>query len=376
MTHTYLVDGCLVIDNSSMALVKACPTLARYKLIERRERAGAVAKGRAPGKAIHSGLETRYRLCGGARPTDQQQAQVQAAVAAAMAGSNEAGEAAEGDEYLSAARLADVMRCYRDGLRVEMGKDGKNGVYDFPGYGDEPFEVLWVEVAFAVRLGEVAVSLGHGTIPQAIEQHVPIIYIGRSDLGVRMRERGELLVCDHKSMRRWSNDTIVHWNMAAGPKGYAACIPQWVREGIGGLPAGVQVAMAPWEAQRQALAAAGVGDARINGFLLNALVMRDVVDLSRVKEPPTAFRRHTVFYQEHVLNEWRADALRWARAWLEWCAAGAWPMNDGACSMQYGRCCQFYDCCTLPPEQRALMLSTDVYKDATWSPLNRDETAA
>ena len=352
----YLTDGCLILDNSSLALIKSCPTMGRYKLLERRERASATAKGRGPGKALHAALETRYRRCGAACPTDEQQAAIEAMLAAALASEPQP----DADDYLNATRLTEVMRQYRDGCVYSMGPDGRNGRYEHAGYRDESFEVLWVELPFAVRLGDV--QLG--------DMRVPVIYIGRSDLGV-LSSRGELLVVDHKSMRRWESSTIVHWSMAPGPKGYAACIGQWVRDGIAGLPHVVQTAMLGYEPVRQRLAAAGVGERPFNGFMLNAMVIRNVSDLRRCKEPPTAFHRHLVFYEEHVLAEWRTNTLDWCRSWLEWTARGAWPMNEDHCSSHFGMTCPYYDCCSLPPGQRAIMLATDAYTDTTWSPLNR-----
>jgi hypothetical protein len=364
-----LVDGCLLLDNSTRQNISMCPRFAAYKHIWKREKAGVTAKGRGPGKAIHAALETRYRTCGGKRPTDEQQAAVIDALHKAYGDEQQP----EGDDYLNPQRLAEVVTQYRDGCRYEMGKAGKNGIYQFPGYGDEGFEVLAVELPFAVKLGEIV-----GAYPgiKAFETwtHIPLIYIGRSDLVVRFQERGETVVVDHKTGRRFDNSTVVHWTVAAGPKGYARCIPQWIAEGIDHLPQAVREAMLPFEPERKRLAAAGV--TAINGFMLNQLTIRNVSDLTRCKEAPTSFHRHQVFYDSHVLDEWRADTLNWAASWLRWSAERSWPLNDNRCSSHYGCVCPFYEVCSSPPDQRDLVLSTDLYQDNLWSPLKREESVA
>lgn len=351
LLQPYLTDGCLVLDNSAAAIIKTCATMARYKLLDKRERAGVVAKGRGPGKAIHAGLETRYKLAGGKCPDEEQQSKIQQAVALAFGGETQP----EGDEYLNQARLAEVMEMYRDGVRYEMGKDGKNGIYQFDGYADEAFDVLWVELGFAVRLGEV--------------DSVPVIYMGRSDLGVRYRERGEVVVMDHKVGRRFDSSTIVQWSTAAGPKGYASCIPQWVAEGIEGLPLAIQKQLATYEPLRQQLAKQL--PATINGFCLNAITIRPSTELARCKQPPTQFNRHLVYYNQGVLDEWRADCLEWCRTWLDWCKRGKWPMNTSHCGSFFGLSCPYLDVCNSPVEQRQLVLSTDLYQNTTWHPLDR-----
>jgi hypothetical protein len=179
---------------------------------------------------------------------------------------------------------------------------------------------------------------------------------------------------DHKTGRRFDNSTVVHWTVAAGPKGYARCIPQWIAEGIDHLPQAVREAMLPFEPERKRLAAAGV--TAINGFMLNQLTIRNVSDLTRCKEAPTSFHRHQVFYDSHVLDEWRADTLNWAASWLRWSAERSWPLNDNRCSSHYGCVCPFYEVCSSPPDQRDLVLSTDLYQDNLWSPLKREESVA
>src|SRR5512146_1675946 len=122
----------LLIDNSGLSTIKACPTYGRYKLLEKREKAGATAKGRGPGKAVHAALETRYRM-GSHKPSDSEQALIIQALEKAYAVDP---DQPEGDEYLSLTRLRDTMMMYRDGCHYDLGKDGKNGSYTFAGYGD------------------------------------------------------------------------------------------------------------------------------------------------------------------------------------------------------------------------------------------------
>lgn len=328
--------------------------MAKYKLLDRRERTGT-ALPRDAGKAFHKAMETRYREAGSGAPILSTLMAMEAAIKDGMAGL-EIGE----DDYLTPTRLAEVIRQYNQGCHYEM-KAG--AVYDFPGYGDEPFDVLGVEVPFAVVLGTVSTSQGDDYLP------IQVIYTGRSDLLGRWRERGEVMVFDHKTGRRWDSSTVIQWQTAAGPKGYASCIPQYVREGVDHLPATVREQMRPHEAARLALV--GKLD-RVDGFCLNSITIRDSAgDPKWSKLPATEFHRHLVYYDQAVLDEWRSDTLRWCQTWLEWCASGHWPMNDRHCASFYGRACPYLECCSIPPAQRELVLATDLYMDATWTPLDR-----
>jgi hypothetical protein len=359
-----LTDGHLIIDNSSLALVKMCPLMARYKLIDKRERAVTTAKGRGPGKALHSWMETYYE---GVRVGSDVEAVANATLSAAYTDL----PLTEGDAYLHLARMQEVTGQYLHGCRYEMGPDGRNGVYEHQGWaGREPWEVLGVEVPFAVRLGNVRSFYGQNdNWPDPVS--IPITYIGRSDLVVRMRERGELMCVDHKTARRWTGADVNHWRRDAGLTGYAACISQWVREGISELPASVQAAMQAHEPLRERLAAAGVGEG-LHGFIVNALVIRDVSDLRRCKEPPTAFHRETYYQDTGTLAEWRLNTLRWCEAWLGWCARGEWPENTNNCTRHFGGNCPYYEVDTLPPgKQRQVTLESDLYQDSTWSPIVR-----
>jgi PD-(D/E)XK nuclease superfamily len=350
MTPLSLIDGCLVIDNSSLDLVRACPTMGRFKLVEKRERASTTAKGRGPGKAFHSALEARYRFYGRSAPTDLNS--LYRVVVEAYEGVQEV----PGDEHLTCTAMQDIVKAYCEGVRFEMGKGGKNGIYVFDGYRDEPWQVLGVEVPFAVRLGAV--------------DDVPVIYIGRSDLVVRTIERQETLIVDHKTGRKWDASKQVHWKMAPGPKGYAYCIPKWIREGIADLPPTIRAAMEAHEGVRLMLADAVVE--RVHGFMLNSVTIRGTTDLSRCKMPPLEFHREINYYQdEHILDEWLANTLEWCATWLDWCHRGAWPRNEGHCSNHFGHPCPYKDVCLLPPQFRAGALATDEFADVTWSPLNR-----
>lgn len=355
MTTNYLTDGCLVIDNSSLSVVKTCPTMARYKLLKKRVKVVESAKGRGPGKALHYALEQLYRASLGGPVGVEARTAMQAALNESYADL----QLAEGDDYLHLGRMTEVLGMYLDGCRFAMGKDGKNGVYQFAGWGSgEPFEVLGVEVPMAVRLGEV--------------KGVPVIYIGRSDLVVRFRERGEVMCVDHKSARRWTGSDSAHWRRDAGLMGYAACVPQWVSEGIDKLPHGVRTAMEIHEPLREQLSKAGVGGRPLAGYMVNAIVMRDSTDLTRCKEPPTAFHRELYYHDDTALAGWRENTLAWCEMWLERCEKGMWPENTTNCTRFFGGMCSYLDVCSLPPGQRAIMLETDAYEDSTWSPIARD----
>lgn len=365
----------VILDNSHLSVLKACSTMARYTYLDRRVRAGT-AIARDAGKALHGALEARYKLDGSHDPSPATKAMMETMLVDAYTDLQLAD-----DDYLTLGRMKQVVAAYNEGCRFEMGVGGKNGIYEHAGYRDEPFEVLAVEMPFAVELGTVECD---SRTPQGCEEgvdprfgympRVRVIYTGRTDLLVRWHDPERHVVIDHKKLSEWLPRTQMTWKVAAGPKGYAHCIPQYLREGIAHLPAEVQEALAPQEELREQLASQVK---RVDGFCLNgAVVRREPESLSRVKLPPLQFVREFYYYTNSILAEWRTDALRWAKLWLDMRASGAWTLNDKSCSSFFGRPCPFYQVCQYPPEQRHLALASDEFKDNTWNPLTRDEVTA
>lgn len=350
----WIADDYICLDNSVLSTIKACPTMARRKFVDKRIRSGSGTKGANPGKAFHKWAESIYQDSSGYEVTSQMAESAKVALAQQYDGL----ELSEGDQYLNLGRMTQVTDTYLNGCKVEFSGGGK---YEFDGYGrGDVFEALGVEVPFAVDLGMV--------------RDRRLIYVGRSDIVARMRQGGEDIVVDHKTMRQWRPGSIVGWRMAPGPKGYCVCVPLWVHQGIDHLPEAIRERMLPFEGVRQELKAKGIGDRWLRGFLLNAVVIRTAENLSRCKSAPTEFHREIFYYNTEVLEEWKKDTLVWADSWVRQCDAGEWKMNLDTCGEHYGYPCQYHGVCELPPNQRQIALDGDEFCPNEWHPLSEDLT--
>lgn len=298
-------SGALHVSVSQLDKFKTCPTFWGYQYLFRRERVAAPVP-RAAGKALHAALEARYT---GKDTTTQEQALV----------SGFAGMDMSLDEYRTPARFLDVLRGYNQTWQKE------------------PFTVLGAELGLSVPLGTVTTVAGTG-----LRRDWPIILDSVIDLLVRW-ESGEVFVMDTKTMNRWGDMQLVQWENAGAPKGYAWAVQEARRLGLrDDLPE------------------------RVHGFCLNAVVIRPPLKRTSVAGdglPRTEYHRHRCYYSQAHLEEWRANTLLWVETLLRYVAAGAFPMNERSCANHYGARCPFLDVCSVPPEQRELVLATDLFQD-------------
>lgn len=320
-----LQNGALVISPSGLDLLKSCMRHWGYKYLHLRERNTPMA-ARTAGKALHAALQARYQTARSAAPDE---AAIEAMNAALAAEFSKAGEMPL-DEWRSEARYREVVRFYNEH------------------YGAENFEVLACELPLGVPLGVI----------RGPEGELPVLLKGIIDRLVRFPDNTHW-VMDTKTMSQWKESQQSFWQAAAAPKAYAWGVQELARlEPELGLPA------------------------TVTGFYLEAVVVRKPFAESTLAkaakseayaaklEPRTEFKRLPFFYNQATLTEWRQNTLTWLQIMVDAHAAGALPFNERHCASWYGGSCPFWDVCSVPEEQRALVLGSDLYRSYERSPFD------
>lgn len=318
-----LVDGKLFLDNSALNLITNCPRETQYAFLQRRTSAGEKPALNF-GEAVHLALAHRYTI-------DPQYTR----------------ESTERE-------MLDILTTY---FQNHPPPEGQYRNLDLATklirkynehYACETFRVATladrtaVEIPFAVRLGDMY-------IPH-YDRPVDVIYCGRIDMCVL--EDGHLYTLDHKTTFQFGDGFWADQSMSAQHLGY--CWAIW--QVTGTLPTGYI----------------------INGIRTRQPVKRNEdgsAKRSTRKEDvdETDFERQHFFIDTDKLDEWKFNTLDIVRNYALNVLSNVHPMHRKACVGKYGKC-QFFEVCSLPREQRDMLLASDLYTDNSWSPLNNRGT--
>ena len=170
-----------------------------------------------------------------------------------------------------------------------------------------------------------------------------IMFTGKIDRVVRYH--GELYVFDHKTSSMGGPNFFSEFYTAMQFRGYKWALEQIMGESVSGVI--------------------------VNGIICRPPVKSD----GRVNYD---MDRHVIPISDEHRDEWMNSYLLGVREWLD-CIINqinfpdapeqAFPIRTGSCFAKYGTC-EFYDVCCLPTSQRASMLSTGLFEDHSWSPLD------
>lgn len=212
----------------------------------------------------------------------------------------------EPDDFRTLDRAIDIVQKYNSYYRIE------------------PFVVAtkdgkpYVELSFAIPLGEV--------------DGIKIIWTGRIDLVIQ-DDKG-FFVMDHKTTSMLGATYFQDFLISQQMIGYV-----FSARILTGLP--------------------------IQGVVINALVSRKPTKTGTAVE----FSREKIYFTEEHIEEWRTDVLHIAADFIRNVKRDYFPKHTKWCMGKYGKC-EFHEVCTLPPTQREILLTSDLYKDDVWSPLD------
>jgi len=311
-----LIDGCLLIDNSTLETLTTCPRAMQYSKLHKRTLAGTRASLNF-GSAIHNALEYRYKTCKNTAPTDTQW-QEQGKVIEDFFTKNPAVE----DDYRTSSWAVDLVKKY-------------NQIYSV-----EPFNVLvdakgdtLCELSFILDLFDHPLDrLGIGT--------VPVKYIGRIDLPVQWD--GGIWILDHKTTSMLGAQYFEAATMSAQQLGYVWAFQELTKQ-------------------------------KCQGFVINAIRVKQPP--AKPKEGldswwRESFQRQRFHVQEEQLVEWKANTIALVKEFFYHYEQGMFPQKTAWCVGKYGKC-QYFDVCSLPQGNRETMLTSTIFQDNTWSPLKQ-----
>lgn len=332
----------LVISPTQLATLKTCMAMWRYNYIEGRV-AARPSPARDGGKSFDDAMNLRYRRMGSAAPDDACKAAMKQAISDAFTGIELPLE-----EWRTPARYQEVVELYNEQ------------------YGEEPFEVLGVQVPFEVELGDVPVSEEFWWKTQTAEEahiaarfgrRVRVRLHGILDLLIRQRDSGLVLVCDTKTASRWEGRDQAVYDNSAQMKAYCWAVPEMRRQ-LG------EAAGPPWATLPE----------RVHGAMINAAVLRKPyvrasAAASAKAQPRTEFHRFVVTYSPERLEEWRRDTLLYVEQALGCVARDHYPQNEKHCQHHFGGKCDYVDVCVSPASQRHMILDSDLFTDYKRGPL-------
>jgi len=185
------------------------------------------------------------------------------------------------------------------------------------------------------NMEEQTVASGATSLPCSIE------WTGIVDMIANLS--GEHWLVDHKTTSILSGDFFDGFEIAMQPVGYVAA------------------------------ARAAFPDLDIQGFMVNVLACRkpvSAVTASGKKSTAKAFEPHRRFYRYDTWKEteFRTDALALIEEFIANLTSNYFPRKTQWCIGKYGKCA-FFEVCSLPPEQRMMMLESGTYQENTWKPV-------
>lgn len=322
MTHPPLplVDGCLLIDNSSIEHITTCPTAAAYLLCHRRVATGSAVAPRY-GTMIHHAMSYRYRN----QDTWTEDEQIALMAREFAADPCET----EGWRNLNSASL--LIRSYNRAHPFERFK-----------LAQLPNGELCVERSFAAYIGEV--------------RGIKIVYTGRIDLAYHLDDG--LFVHDWKTSSMYGSNFWLDYAMSEQQRGYAWAL----RECFGIEPTGFIVAAL---VTRESVAEAVWDD-------LLGKAVRPTKTGKESKAVPIEFGRQRFFTAEPPgqLDEWRDNLLQQLDNFLYQSEKGTYAKHHKHCVGKYGPC-PYYHVDELPERSRMTALMSGAFTENKWSPLNQ-----
>lgn len=325
-----LIDGCLFIDNSTLELLTTCPRAMQYSYLNKRI-LNADRSALSFGEGIHKALEYRYHVAPNASDLTLEQRLTMTNIL----GAHFAEKPTPLDDHRTLELALNIMNEY----------NGRTLVEEFKVLANDKNEPL-VEMPFSVHLQNFYRNDAGWWEPITLKQSeqiedksriIVVYYIGRIDLVVERQSR--IWPVDHKTTSMMG--------------------PTWADE----------MAMSP-QTEGYAWAIKKVTGQEPPGCGINGIRVRRPAKTKRAVEEED-FQRLWNYYEPGRLVEWERNTIALVEEFLWHHSRSFMPQKKKWCVGKYGRC-QYYDICSLPPDQRTRMLASNIYTDNTWSPLKKE----
>lgn len=345
-TLTLVDHSAFVVSPSQLETIRTCPRQFLYKYLHRRVEVvpDAATQG---GKAFDQALNLRYQRLGASAITPEVEAEQLAIIDRAYEGVELPLE-----EFRTPARYKEVVQAYNQH------------------WGEEPFRVLGVQVPFMVELGDVYPRHA-STQGQELPGVVRVLLRGILDLFVQLGDY--TIIVDTKTSK---SDIGGSYDNSAQMKAYCWSLQELARTNPGaGLPPRVHAAMINGVTIRPPYK-----EGWSPGKKFDDATGKWVRTAKSTDRPRNDFMRTMpCFYSAERLEEWRQDTLLWVETALGWVTRGHFPQSENHCTFHqeaaftsygyYGKPCPYLGVCSVPAEQRAMVLASDMFMDYDRGPL-------
>lgn len=329
-----LIDGCLFIDNSGwMESITTCPRSLEYKQLYKRIPASESAALNF-GSAIHLALEHRYRNYLAQPVGDQFYNEI-----ADLFNSFFESHPPQQEDYRNMNWAMEVVKRYMNRYSTEQ----------FSLLVDKDNKPI-VELAFALPLFSYFPKTDSAVYKQTNGNCVPVFYTGKIDLPIELDN--QIFVCDHKTTSILGDGFWSAMKRSSQFRGYA-----WAMQELTGK--------------------------KVSGFMVNAIrvkqppewVTNPMVKARGKVQTPEAWWQESLQRERYHLNpgeldEWKANTIANVEEMFWHYERGYFPMRTTYCVSKYGRC-PYFDVCSLQPHDRGAYLSSGLFQENSWSPLNK-----
>lgn len=323
-------DFILRIDNTTLEIFQGCPRAAENYCVKRRQAIPTAAL--QFGGAIHVGLEHLYR---------DGFSSLTFAIEACLENLDKL-KFRDPDEWRTPLIAQDTLEKY-------VAHYGKHGDPIKPiKVNDKPF----IERPFALVLGEIQINSEVGYFAHELLQthetapsdercpdgklyiaKLTVLWTGRIDIAANYGD-AHVYIVDHKTSSIGGAQFFKDFMLSQQMVGYN------------------------WAGRRM------LPEHKIIGTVVNAIIQRRPTKTGRALE----FERQTYFHTDWHVAEWEKDVMSQVATFVHSLVEGFFPKQTRQCFGKYGQC-QYHNACTLPPEQRHIILDSPEYSNVTWSPL-------
>lgn len=336
-------DYILEIDNSSLELFTICQRKSEYKLLHSRE---AVRNESALvfGQLFHKCEELRLRH---GLTEEVLQKQRQLCVDFGLQ------HPCSPDDHRTSERMMDVLKKYNALYAEDTWPKSivarQVGVEMLP-MVEQSFKIELCTIPINDQLNYPYSSLVGGELNEHILatdkemgwrhffcRNLHILWTGRIDAIIT--QGNFTFVVDHKTTSSGGKEFEEAFRLASQTVGYT------------------------WAAQK-------ILDRRVDGLIINEVLIRALGKTARATAPREEFNRLSYFYAQDRLDEWEESTKATVADFVSSLLRGYFPMSGPKSFKSPCVYCDYHDVCQVPRTGRASLLASPLFRDVTWNPVH------